>query len=236
MRATSVLVVCACALFAGNQAHAVFTDVTSAGDDVAGTQLSLADGSLDAFTNFPGAEGPDKAIDDSASSGSKYLSFTGAGLNDNGEQAFNPTGFVVVLDAPAAIGGVQFMTANDFASRDPGVVQIFGTNLPGTASDIASLATAGDLTEVYYGATGVPAFATVDDGRGVVTPPQLFPESDPFAAYVVIVRDLVRYDGNAPTNFQFAEISLLQVPEPSTVVMVGLAGLAMVGMVRRRSR
>ena len=233
MRCTTVaLCVCAMVVSVATSARAAFVDVTTGYSSVAGAELVLADGSLDPNSNFPGAESPAQALDDSSSS--KYLNFAGAGLDNNGDQASNPTGFVVVLDSAAAIGGVQFTTANDFASRDPGVVQIFGTNMVGTASEIADLATAADLTEVYYGPTGIPAYATVNDGRFETTPAQYFPTSSEYSAYVVIVRDLVRYAGNAPTNMQFAEVSLLQVPEPSTLALVGLAAFGLVGFARRK--
>ncbi|WP_197528645.1 PEP-CTERM sorting domain-containing protein [Aeoliella mucimassa] len=226
------MIVCALVATAATSAKAAYVDVTTGYSSVAGAELELSDGSLNPNSNTPGAnEDPDKALDDD--SGTKYLNFAGAGLNDAGEQASNPTGFVVVLDSPAAIGGVQFTTANDFASRDPGVVQIFGTNMTGTASEIIDLATAADLTEVYYGSTGVPQFATVNDGRFETTPAQFFAESDEYSAYVVIVRDLVRYPGSAPTNMQFAEVSLLQVPEPSTLALVGLAAVGLIGFVGR---
>lgn len=236
MRCLSVLALCACAVAATASSKAAFLDVTSPGDDVAATQL-ISDGSLDPYTNFPGPEGPAQSIDDDT--GSKYLSFQGAGLNNAGELETSPTGFVVVLDSPAAIGGVQFTTANDYASRDPGIVQIYGTNMAGSAAEIADTAIADDLTLVYDGTTGIPAYSevggsAVTEGRYETAPAQYFPESAEYGAYVVIITDLVRYEGNAPTNFQFSEVALLQVPEPSTLALVGLGGLGLIGLARRR--
>ena len=208
--------------------------VTLPTDDVAGVSRDRVTGNSSLFTNYPGAEGPAKSIDGISIGGNKYLSFTGAGLNSSGNISANPTGFIVVLSTPSAINQFRFAIANDAPSRDPATILIEGTNSLGTAAQLAASSLGTDFTTVYSGISGIDA----GDPRNTASTSSYgdyvnFTTSAEYRAYRVIITDLVRYDGNAPTNSQFAELELNLIPEPSTSLLAGLGSLVLLG--RRRN-
>ncbi len=174
-------------------------------------------------TDYPAAEGPFQAVDGSVNT--KYLNFNGAGLDGAGTSVANPTGLVATFASPVAINSFRFATANDFPSRDPGSVLIEGTNstpdasLPGSA-----------FTQVYSGPTGIAS----GQDRFTFGPSINFANTTAYSSYRVIITDLVRVPGNAPTNSQFSEIEFSSngvVPEPASLGLLGLGGLT---LLRRR--
>lgn len=202
--------------------------VTLPTDAVAGMSRDRITGNSSTFTNFPAAENPAKATDGISVGGNKYLSFTGAGLDSTGAPTASPTGFIVVLSNPSAINQFRFAIANDTPSRDPANVLIEGTNKAGNAVDLASSSLGTDFTLVYSGISGIDS----GDARNSPTTASYgdfinFATSAQYRAYRVTITDLVRVPPNAPTNFQFAELELNLVPEPSSSMLAGIGALAL---------
>jgi hypothetical protein len=204
----------------------VNADVTALGDPVAGVAATLGSptsslatvGTTANVNNYPSAESPNLAIDNNA--GSKYLNFqkTGAGL-------------IVTLSAngPATLTGVRFTTANDAIERDPTQITIEGTNSPNPTTTLNSA-----WSPIYSGVSGLAS----DPGR--LTPGALISfvpttvNPAGFTSYRLLVTD-VRTAGTA-NSFQFGEVELIGntvVPEPASLGLLGLGGLA---LLRRRGR
>ena len=211
-------------------AHAVVVSSSATGATATAVARSRTNGDTVALTKFSGSgsnvgtysgttgEGPASAIDGSLTT--KYLTFDGAGLNDDGSanQAKNQTGVLIRLLVPTAIDSFVFGTGNDFPSRDPGAIQIEGTN----STD--ALPTQDQFSPVYTGGTGIDNTTPRSSFGSTVSLGGL---STPYLQYRVIVTDLVRFPGSAPTNLQFSEIQLSAVPEPASLSLLGLGGLAL---------
>lgn len=233
MHTSHRLYISAAVLAASGAAASAQIVITAPTDDIIavlhdlGNSYSLPDG------NFPTGEGPTNAINGSLSD--KYLNFFGAGLNDNGEQVNNPSGFIVTLSTKGAspINGFRMGTGNDFPSRDPAFISIEGGNFgTETSTDIANTDADTDWTLVYYGPSGI----SVDQNRNTFGSFISFPTSAAYSSYRVIITDLVRYAGQAPTTSQFSEMEMTYTaaPEPATLGLLGASALGVIWL--RRSR
>ena len=103
----------ALACVAGTAASAFGQDVTRPGDPVVGSS-----------TNTPGAETPDKVIDNSGNT--KYLNFDRLG-----------TGFTVTPSGTGIVRGLVLVTANDAPERDPASFTFEGSDDGETWTTIA---------------------------------------------------------------------------------------------------
>ena len=170
------------------------SDVTAPGDIVQGVPN---DGLMDG-NNFgwPGAETPDLATDNDI--GTKFLHFKGE---------LEPTGFQVTPTAgPSIVTGLTFTTANDAIERDPVTFELSGSNegIDGPYELIAS----GDIVD-FADAAEWPRF-TMN-----ATPISFY--NDVAYAHYQVLFPAVR-DAASANSMQIAEVELLGVPAPRTVV------------------
>lgn len=201
---------------------------------------------FDADTNnWPGAEGPEHAID---GVGQKYLNF--------GKEN---TGVLVTPQGALVPTSITLWAANDAIPRDPASFAIYGTNDPITASAPGDLQ--GGFTLIAEDAIALP-----DTRNGGGASPLLpensatvsFSNSDAFNSYMIVFPSLK--DSAAANSMQVAEIQLMDaagaplfspsnaflggelvshdavVPEPCTFAVWSLLGLCITGAYPRQKR
>jgi hypothetical protein len=115
------------------------------------------------------------------------------------------------------------MTANDAAERDPASWALYGTN-----SAISSVDNSDGLGEVWTlidsGTLALPADRLALGGMIAVN------NSSVFSSYKMLFPTL--NDAAMANSLQIAEVQFYGVPEPLTISLLGLGGLA---LLRRRS-
>lgn len=205
--------------FVGQSAFAAIMDITRPGDPI--ELISGFNQNDDAAGSPPGAEGVENSINDI---GQKYLNFLDL------SSGFSVTPSANVLGSP--VTGVRFYTANDSPERDPASFQLFGSNdsINGPWEAIAS------------GALALPEGRN-EGGDAVSIPPAgnlgafhqevNFSNSATYSHYSVIFPTLK--DAVAANSMQIAEVELLaEVPEPSTVALLMLGMMSVIGIARRK--
>jgi len=198
-------------------------DVTAPGDPIVGIAATPGSATSTAATAgggsgnaFPTAEGPANSINNNQ--GDKYLNFQQSG-----------TGLITTISAngpQASLTGFRFSTGNDAIERDPATISIEGTNSPNAVVTLNSA-----WTSVYNGVSGL----ATDPGRNTFGSQINFAASPAYSSYRVLITS-VRTPGSA-NSFQFGELELIgntAVPEPASVALLSLTGLALVGGRRRR--
>jgi hypothetical protein len=183
-------------------------------DGTGSSFLAAADPILAVHQNwdsrYPTAENPSKLIDGTTG---KYLNF-----------GKTNTGFIVTPGKGMTIvKSFEIMTANDSAERDPASWALYGTN-----SAISSVDNSDGLGEVW---------TLIDSGTLALTDVRLtlggmiaVNNSAAFASYKMLFPTLK--DAALANSMQVAEIQFYGVPEPLTISLLGLGGLA---LMRRRS-
>lgn len=171
--------------------------------------------------NWPGAEGPENAIN---GIGQKYLNFQKEG-----------SAFLVTPDSPSVASALRFWAANDAVERDPAGYEIWGTNSAIDASegflDIA------DFTAISTGDILLPdsrndgGDAALDEANSFTVG---FDNADAYSSYLVVFPSLK--DSGAANSMQIADVQAYGqvVPEPATGTLVMMAGL--IGLCFRRRR
>jgi hypothetical protein len=176
--------------------------------------LSLAIDQTDSFS--PATERPIEAIDGSKAGTSKYLNFgrEGAGL------------IITPAVGSSTVRGLQLTTANDVEARDPSSYEIWGTN-----ETILSLEDSNGLAEAWTlittGALSLPAARNAESG--IIG----FTNETAFLSYKVIFPENKGPDASA-NSIQFSELELYTVPEPSSLLLLGFTGIALLGIRRHR--
>lgn len=174
-------------------------------------------GTVDGVNNFPAAESPDHLVD---GVGQKYLNF-----------AKTNTGFILTPGLGSTIAGsIKLWTANDSEPRDPSSYQLYGTNNTITGNGPFPIS---NFTLISSGALTLPAtrngggVAALDDANSQTV---TFANSTAYSTYMVLFPDVKT---NASANsMQIAEVQLIQAPEPGTIGLLGLGGIA--ALLRRR--
>jgi hypothetical protein len=154
---------------------------------------------------YPTAEGPAKAIDQSANAGDKYLNFGKEG-----------SGFIVTPFAAIPVESFQITTANDSPGRDPASWALYGYNGalttvstgPSPAINPDGLAEAWTL--IASGSVALPGDPNVNgDQRGVAGPLVVINPSvvdTGYDNYKMIFPTLKATSGPGVDSLQFAEI------------------------------
>ena len=182
-------------------------DITQPGDTI-----SLINGFNDgdnASGPPPAAEGVANVIDNT---GNKYLNFLDVA-----------SGFQVTPSyGPSVVTGLRFWTANDAPERDPASFQLEGSLNGSPFVLIANMAL--NLT-TNRNATGQPLTGTAFQEVS-------FANAAAYDSYRLIFPTL--RDAAKANSMQIAEVEFLAVPEPTTLVLLGLAGGAL--LVRRQRK
>ena len=163
-------------------------------------------------SRYPGAESPDKVLDGDAES--KYLNF--GELN---------SGFIVTPAMGSTIvDSFEITTANDAVERDPTSWELYGT-LDAIVSGDNTEGTGESWTLIASGSVALP------DDRFTLGPLVPFSNSTAYTSYKLLFTGVK--DVDAANSMQIAEIQFYGIPEPATVCLLGLGGLALLR--RRRS-
>lgn len=182
------------------------TDVLDPGDPIIGIDAIGSDSS------YPAGEAPGFTVDGTLA---KYLNFGGRGA-----------GIIVTpASGESIVQSFTLTTANDAPERDPATWELYGTNQAVVSSD-NSLGNGEMWTLIDAGAVELPT------DRNTVGPTVAVNNTAAYTSYRMVFPNL--RDNNS--IFQIAEIQfegIRTIPEPSTVVLAGLA-LAGMGLVARR--
>lgn len=220
---TRILATLAALVFTISQAAIVsagYIDITRPGD-----ALQRIDGLNQQDGNDgppPAGEVASHAFDDV---GQKYLNFldlsSGVAVTPSGNTDMQP------------VTGVRIYTANDAVARDPASFQLSGSNagLGGPWTIIASGNLAlPDGRNAGGNAVAIPPAGNTDAFHQLVA----FNNSEAFTHYQIIFPTLK--DAVAANSMQVAEIELLveEIPEPSTLSLIGVGLLALASLRRRR--
>lgn len=161
-------------------------------------------------STYPGAESPSKLIDGLADT--KYLNF-----------GQNNSGFIVTPSKGSTmVQGFQITTANDSPERDPATWILYGTNDPIASGDNTE-GTAENWTLIDSGEILLPA-ERLTLGDLVAVDNAAF-----FASYKLLFPTVKDAGAN---SMQIAEVQFYGIPEPMTLCLLGMGGLA---LLRRRS-
>lgn len=164
-------------------------------------------------SRYPGAESPAMAIDGNIDT--KYLNF---GQVNSG---------IIVTPSigPSILDAFQITTANDSPERDPVVWELYGTNdaiVDGDNSDGS-----GEMwTLICAGTMHLP-----DERKALGPMYDICNQDQAYTSYMMYFPTVK--DGDAANSLQIAEIQFYGVPEPATICLLGLGGLALIR--RRRS-
>ncbi len=184
-----------------------------------GTILSMSDAII-AVQTAPASKYnsnvPSNAIDGNISN--KYLNF---GIENSG--------FIVTpAYGPSVVGAFEIWTANDFSGRDPASWTLYGTT-----DTIASVDNSRGMSESW---TMIDAgYLTLPEDRntngGLVT----VNNDIPFTSYKMIFPTVKDLGGEGVDSMQIAEIQFDNLPEPTTMLLLGIGSLALL-FINRASR
>jgi hypothetical protein len=181
-------------------------------------------------SSFPGGETPGNGIDQvrnaMGQNSTKYLNF--------GEER---SGIIITnSEGPVQVNYMQLWTANDAVERDPTSYRLEGTNDPITTVQNSNSNGTEVWTLISEGPLSLPG--TLPNGGGddarftgsgyiAVNSPQAF------TSYRLVFPTVK--DAAAANSMQIADIQFYTViPEPASISLVALAGLALAAATKRR--
>lgn len=157
------------------------------------------------------SEGPASAID--GTTDWKYLNF--GKIN---------SGFIVTPSiGPSTLDSFQITTANDHEERDPTTWMLYGTNDPITSANNSD-AKGENWKLICGGSINLPS------ERNTLGPMvEICNQYEPYASYMMLFTGVK--NEAAANSMQIGEIQFYGIPEPATIALLGLGGLA---LLRRR--
>jgi len=204
-------------MFTVSAASGAFIDITRPGDPI-----ELEDGFNQGDGEAgppPATEGVENAINDI---GQKYLNFLDLSSGFRVTPSANPGSLPVT--------GLRLYTANDSPERDPASFQLLGSNDsitgPWTAIASGNLALPEDRNE-GGNTVAIPPTGNLGAFHQEVT----FENDLPYDHYRLVFPTLK--NAAAANSMQIAEVELLVVPEPSSLALLGLGMLTLVGLRRK---
>jgi len=133
------------------------------------------------------------------------------------------SGFIVTPGGPSTLDSFQITTANDATERDPTTWMLYGTNDPITTPDNGD-GKVENWILIAGGSVDLPA------ERNTLGPKVLIcNQNQTYTSYKMIFPTVK--DSAAANSMQIGEIQFYGIPEPATVCLLGLGGLA---LLRRR--
>jgi hypothetical protein len=160
------------------------------------------------------SEGPESAID--GTTDWKYLNF--GEIN---------SGFIVTPSlGPSVLDSFQITTANDAEERDPTIWMLYGTNDPITSANNSDAA--GENWKLICGGS-----VDLPSERNTLGPMvAVCNQAEAYSSYMMLFTGVKNVD--AANSMQIGEIQFYGVPEPATIALLGLGGLALLGIRKRR--
>ncbi|MDZ4781880.1 MAG: PEP-CTERM sorting domain-containing protein [Planctomycetia bacterium] len=190
-------------------------NTTASGNSTASTAGTTAAG------QYPAGEAAPLAID--GLSTTKYLNFGGGGGGgvSTASKGLGTGFYITPTVTDSIVQSFQFTAANDAPLRDPLSITIEGSN--GGALDQGA-----SWTLIYSGTTGL------DTDPGRFLPGALVPVTGNVTMYDSY-RVLVTSQRGVANSVQYADVQFFGVPEPTSIVLAGIAGIALLGFARRRT-
>lgn len=209
----------------------LFTDLAGGGSALLSTTtltVPITHDAVKSNSNYPGGEAPMFALDGITDvAGNKYLNFadTNSGL------------IVSRADGkPTVVTSLTFTTGGDAPGRDPLEWALYGTDDAIISGD-NSRGDAENWTLVDTGLTDLLQFPEGDMiGRNQTGAAQSVGNSTPYGAYRLVFTEL--RGGPAEGIMQVAEINFngRVIPEPSSIVILGMGAIAAVAFARRQMK
>jgi len=172
-------------------------------------------------SSYPGNEAPRFGIDQSVNAmgvpNTKYLNF---GEERSGLIITNSGGPVQVLN-------MGLTTANDSAERDPDSFELYGTNDAIQSIDNSNSMGGEVWTLISSGPLSLPA---ARNDTSTIVP---IPSTASYTSYRLIFPTVK--NATAANSMQIADIQFYTIPEPATLVLAALSGMAAAAVSRRRA-
>jgi hypothetical protein len=232
-RRTAPIKTASCVVFfilAAASASAI--QVTAPGDPITGVSATSVGGDGTIATaglgagQFPAGEPPANAIDGlfgpTYPPGTKYLNFGAGAQGVSSATKGVGTGFYVTpASGSSVVNAIQVATANDAENRDPLTVSLEGSNATGADLNLGSSWT---LIQPSIN-LGIDS----DPGRYTLGPIVPFANSTAYTSY----RVLVQSQRGSENSVQYGELNLLFIPEPSSLVSIGVGAAVLLAIARR---
>jgi hypothetical protein len=180
-------------------------------------------------SSFPSDETPAHGIDQflnaMGQASTKYLNF--------GEER---SGIIITNSGgPVRVDTMGLTTANDVVERDPASYELYGTNDPITSEQNSNSNGSEVWTLISSGPLSLPGTLPSGGGDDARFTETIIPinADHSYSSYRLIFPTVK--DAASANSMQIADIQFYGIPEPSSLALVAMAGLALAAATQRRS-